>query len=166
MKAKPLTTTFWHNWPPHEIVIRHEVMFTFNPEQWRDVIGCMQKQCRTGSDSGQELSTGLDPLSSAEAAKAFLRNVVDGILNTPSLKIWTRTGAVDYILNVKRGGEFFGAASRILEARQKFGWRSDKTVKQYAKNIGKEKNSRKGYKRAVMKKRKKKRVHDDLKEME
>ena len=103
MKAKPLTTTFWHNWPPHEIVIRHEVMFTFNPEQWRDVIGCMQKQCRTGSDSGQELSTGLDPLSSAEAAKAFLRNVVDGILNTPSLKIWTRTGAVDYILNVKRG---------------------------------------------------------------
>ena len=110
-----------------------------------------------------EVSLPKDPLVTKDDAKAYLRMVVTAVAHGVK-GVKSKAGAVDYLLQAKSGMKYYEYAVRILEIQKRFGWGTD-TMKQYAKNIGKEKNSRTGYARRVKRKRKRRRVREDLDSM-
>ena len=187
MKAEPTDHTFSGNRRMSDvIVVRHQ----WDDGQWQDIKAFFNSiatpfhkiasllvqmamllkrslECVAGGvklfKGGSGESPPTDPLDSREDAKNYLRMVVKTVAHGVK-GVRSKAGAVDYLLQAKPGMKHYEYAVRILDIQKRFGWGAD-TMKQYAKDIGKEKNSSRGYGRRVKRRRKRRRVREDLDSM-
>lgn len=100
-----------------------------------------------------------DEVPSADEVKKRLRRLVCSIMHREK-GIHKINEAVDLIRSPKKGAWYFSAARELNRDIDRYGW-SLATIRQYAKNIGKDRNSRRGARTQIAKRRKRRLVDRD-----